>query len=104
MTRLALTLVAWMSLAAVAPASLSPRKERTTFDAEPTPRVPSAPRSAQATRPADPSEYVVTKRTEVLLDGQPCHFEDVPERASILRMEVAPDGKTVLRVFFRSQK
>jgi hypothetical protein len=49
-------------------------------------------------------EFVLTKETEVLLDGKPCKYEDIPANASILKMEVAADRKTVLRVQFRSGK
>ena len=52
--------------------------------------------------PATASEFVVTEQTEVLLDGKACRYADVPARATVLRMEVAPDGKTVLRIQFRT--
>jgi hypothetical protein len=46
----------------------------------------------------------MTNNTEVLLDGITCRYEKVPVGASILRMEVAPDRKTVIRVFFGTRK
>jgi hypothetical protein len=44
---------------------------------------------------------VVTDRTEILLDGKPCKYEAIPATASIVRMEVAADKKTVLKIHFR---
>jgi hypothetical protein len=103
MTRLTLALAAWLALVSVAPASLSPRKERLPLDPDVAP-APARQFSALAVKPSAASEYVVTELTEILLDGKPCRYEDVPEKATILRMEVAPDGKTVLRAHFRTGK
>ncbi len=60
--------------------------------------------SAGARQPAATSEYVITEKTEILLDGKPARYEAVPGTATVERMEVAPDGKTVLRVYFRAGK
>jgi hypothetical protein len=104
MTRLTFALAALICLASAAPASLAPRPDRlrSGLDALPSP----APRLAAGVReqaaPAAASEYVMTERTEVLLDGKPCRYEAVPGSATIERMEVAPDRKTVVRVYFRS--
>ncbi len=107
MTRLTLALAAWISLVSVAPASLTPRKDRSPPDPS-VPRLRPPDLAAQAPRqvagPATAPEFVVTEQTEVLLDGQPCRYEDVPARARIVRMEVAPDRKTVLRIHFRVGK
>jgi hypothetical protein len=104
MTRLTLALAALISLVSVAPATLTPRRERTPPAPESAARALGTPRPAQAAGQAGEPEYVLTDETQVLLDGKPCRFADVPERASILRMEVAPDGKTVLKILFRSSK
>jgi hypothetical protein len=108
MTRLTLALAALIGLVSVAPASLAPRRDRNALDSDAPLRAPASPRAArspaEALRPANPAEYVVTEQTEILLDGQLCRFEDVPERAIILKMEVAGDGKTVVKILFRSQK
>lgn len=48
------------------------------------------------------SEFAVTGATEVLLNGRPCQFKQIPSSASIIRMEVDADGKTILRIHFRS--
>ena len=105
MTRLTLTLAAWMTLVPMASASLTPRKE----PRWPGKDVPSAPKlPAGTSEPAagrrDPSEFVVTGRTRVLLDGKPCKYEEVPAHARIVGMEVAADRKTVLEVRFRTGK
>ena len=105
MTRLTLALAAWMALVSLAPASLTPRKQRQPADAGVLPLRALAPPSLAPGRvagPATASEFVVTEQTEVLLDGKACRYADVPARATVLRMEVAPDGKTVLRIQFRT--
>jgi hypothetical protein len=107
MTRLTLALAAWIALASAAPAVVTPRKEHRGLPGE-IPQAPAARINPLAAVPpagsVSPSEYVLTERTETLLDGKPCRFENVPEGASILRMEVAADGKTVLKVLFKSRK
>jgi hypothetical protein len=46
----------------------------------------------------------VTAETEILLDGQSCKYAEIPSQAGIVRMEVAADKKTVLKIHFRSRK
>ena len=46
----------------------------------------------------------MTDETEVLLNGTACQYKDVPDHATIVRMEVGLDRKTVLRVYFRTRK
>jgi hypothetical protein len=102
MTRLTLASAALICLVSVAPASLAPRPNRLrpSLEARPSP----LPRLATARQPAAGSEYAVTEQTEVLLNCKPCRYEAIPGNATIERMEVAPDGKTVLRVYFRTGK
>ena len=107
MTRLILTLAAWMAFVSVAWASLTPLKKLPPFGKE-VPQIPASKLSAQAPeqkagRGAEP-EFVVTHRTEVLLNGKPCKYEEIPSHASIVRMEVAVDKKTVLKIHFRTRK
>jgi hypothetical protein len=107
MTRLTFTLAAWMSLVSVASASLAPPKEFPTFgNGVPPARVAKLlPRAPERTaREASPPEFVLTDRTEYLLNGKPCRYADVPANATIVRMEVAVDKKTVLRVHFQTRK
>jgi hypothetical protein len=131
MTRLAMALALWIGIVAQTPASLTPRKDTQRLsgafatadslgrvmrgvqpqrgdrdDATSTPKSGPA-RSAQSADPPPPgtgSDYVLTTRTEVFLDGKPCKYEKVPAGASITLMEVARDHKTVLKVYFRSAK
>jgi hypothetical protein len=50
------------------------------------------------------AEFAVTNQTEVLLNGKPCKYAQVPTRASIVYMELAADKKTVLRIHFQTKK
>ncbi len=105
MTRLALALAVWISVASLGPASLAQQKEGPREDRK-APQLRDAQVPARAldlvvTR-VSPSEYVVTEETEVLLNGKPCRYQDVPEHATILRMELGWDNRTVLKVHFRA--
>jgi hypothetical protein len=109
MFRLTLVLAVWMSLVAVASASLTPRKEALPFG----PAAPSTSASkllAPAAQPAARHEananadYILTDQTEVLLNDKPCKYAEVPAHARIVQMEVAADNKTVLKVHFRTGK
>jgi hypothetical protein len=107
MTRLTLALAAWMSFVSVVSASLTPRKDPPPFGKEFV-RVQAPKLSAEALKlvveqKATP-EFVVTDQTEVLLDGKLCRYEEVPAHASIVRMEVAADKVTVLKIHFRTRK
>ena len=103
MTRLTLASAAWMILVSVASASLTPRNERPPLG-PPLPRVQAPKAAAEVMSHKATPEFKVTEQTEILLDGKACRYQDVPEQATILRMEVAPDGKTVLRIHFRARK
>jgi hypothetical protein len=48
-------------------------------------------------------QLVITDATEILLDGRPCALADVPATAVVVELAVAPDGKTLLRIGFRSR-
>ncbi len=107
MMRLTLTLAIWTGLVAVAPASLTPRKESALLGTEGTrawrstrPAVDTLGQTAtRGTRP----EYRLTNETEILLDGKPCRYEAIPANARIIRMEVGADKKTVLKILFRTR-
>jgi hypothetical protein len=107
MTRLTLALAAWIALASAAPAMVTSRQEHRGLPSEipPAPAARVSPSAAVRTAgPVNPAEYVLTEQTETVLDGKRCRFENIPDGASILRMEVAADGKTVLKVLFKSRK
>jgi|GEM_PF-6335354 len=60
-------------------------------------------RTAPQAGAADGS-FELTTETEVLLDGKPCAYKKIPKDAVILRVELEEDGKTILRIEFRSNK
>jgi hypothetical protein len=98
MSRLALALCALLGLVSPAFATLSPRRAE----------APGPISQAQAdlvpklTAQEPRAEYQVTDRTEVLLNGRPCRYQDVPGAASIILMEVSPDKTTILKIHFRA--
>jgi len=105
MIRLTLALAVWAGCVTAAPAALAPRKESLLFGKEAQHRHDAqAPRAAlavvEARSPA--SDYVVTEETEVLVNGKPCRYSEVPANATILRMELGPDSRTVFKVHFRA--
>jgi hypothetical protein len=106
MYRLMLTLAASALLTSTTHASLTPPVSSTTFgNYPPVEKSSQTVTRALATAAAKTnSEFVLTHRTEVLLDGKPCKYEEVPGHASIERMELAADKKTVVRIQFRSRK
>jgi hypothetical protein len=53
---------------------------------------------------APQSEFILTVGTAFLLNGKPCRYEEIPDYASIVQMDVAADKKTVLKIHFRTRK
>jgi hypothetical protein len=104
MIRLTLVLATWMSLFSVVSASLVPRKASSPLGKEAQVSKLSGRTLEQAAGVQDRSEFIVTERTEILLDGKPCKYADVPQQARIVLMEVAADNKTVLKIHFRTEK
>lgn len=114
MTRTTLALAAFLCLVPFAAASLAPRTNPVpSKDALPTtpkdrafsldkPAAPAAPAPAEPTE--EKPKLVVNDKTEVMLDGKTCKFADVPPGASIVNLSVAPDKKTILKIFFESKK
>jgi hypothetical protein len=108
MFRSALALLVFPCLVPQASASLAPRRELppasskdlSGFLIKAFTAAPVQGTSTQGLR----DEYTVTDQTEVILDGRPCRYKDVPPGASILRIELAPDEKTILRIHFRTRK
>src|SRR5262249_25724548 len=105
MTRLTLTLAVWISFGSLASATVTPaKKSRSLNNAVLNTLSPVGEGPELTLERRSHSEYLVTERTEILLDGKACKYEQVPAHASITRMEVAADKKTVLKIHFRSRK
>jgi hypothetical protein len=98
MSRLALVLCALLGMVSPALATLSPRR---TEAPGPIPQA-RAHLIPKLTAKEPRAEYQVTDRTEVLLNGRPCRYQDVPGTASIVLMEVSPDKTTILKIHFRA--
>jgi hypothetical protein len=99
MFRLSLAAVVALTLVSYVPAASSAKK---------TPYQPVLKAAPEQAKEADSAEshdqqYVMNAATEVLLDGQSCSYEAIPDSAVITSMEVAPDRRTIVRVFFRSK-
>jgi hypothetical protein len=99
MDRVILATAVFFSLISTATAALSPRKDE--------PRPAGAlflHRTEKPTPPGQVGQFRITRSTEILLNGRPCRYEDVPTHATVIRLEVEPDGKTAIRVHFRTRK
>jgi hypothetical protein len=107
MTRLTLALAVWIGFFSAAPASLTPPREPLRLSDEVF-RAGVGKLSAVSLRPEAGrktlGEFAVTEQTEVLLDGKPCPYAEVPATAVIIKMEVAEDKITVLKIHFRTRK
>lgn len=99
-TRTVGLLVAVLGLAQAAGAGVSAPNDRFPRPESLTIRQASSPSPTVA--PDGP--LTLTPKTEVLVNGKPCAYRDVPQGASILRVEVAEDRTTILRIEFRVRK
>jgi hypothetical protein len=97
MIRSVLVLLLSLTFLPLATASFSRRKPRDIKRAIPA-------KALESFRPAPPSnEYRLTATTEVLLDGRPCRYEDVPDGATIIRLETATNlSKEIVKIHFQS--
>lgn len=99
MMRWMLVLFAFVTVLSPTFASLS-RKQR--------PDVPRGlpPKAIQSlARVPSGDEFRLTATTEVLLDGRPCRYEDVPDGATILLLETATnESKEILKIHFRTKR
>ena len=79
---------------------LSPGYAQSPFD--------QSPRPAAAARVADWSEpqmrILITEKTVIFLDGQPCRYDRVPRGAVITFAELDSDRETVLSIHYRSPR
>ena len=49
--------------------------------------------------------YRITEKTEVMLNGRKCRYEEVPSSARIILMEIDSDeSKVILRIHFQDRK
>ncbi len=105
MNRLTLALAVWMGAASLGSASLTPRKDTEKWSKElaQTVKITALAKETVVEEPSS-SEFTVSEQTEILLNGKPCHYTRIPANAAILRMEVAPDRKTAVRIYFRTRK
>jgi hypothetical protein len=98
MTRLTIALVTSFLGLSMAHASLSSVKERSPFDKLP----PPAPKAEAA--PEQDGGLAISDDTEVKLDGKLCKYEDIPESAEVILVELAKDKKSVLKLHFRTKQ
>jgi hypothetical protein len=64
-------------------------------------KIASAPPRREA---AKKQPFAITNGTEVRLDGRSCKFQDVPSTATIASLELEADGKTVMKLYFKSKQ
>jgi hypothetical protein len=105
-TRLLLTLAITIGFVPAVLGAVSLKKDRSVLDPESTDVAArlSSLNLSQAAGPASKSDYVMTDRTEVFVDGQPCAYERVPPQARIVKIDVAANQRTVLKIYFKTQK
>src|SRR5437016_7075696 len=48
--------------------------------------------------------FIITDDTEVRVDGRPCKYENLPQGAEVILVDVAKDKKTIRKIHFRSKK
>jgi len=61
--------------------------------------------SCLSTAAAKDDAFRITEKTEVLLDGRPCRYDQVPDGALILLLEiVSNESKEIARIHFRSPR
>jgi hypothetical protein len=107
MARVTLVLLSLFCFLSPASASLTPHPDSAVRGREvPASLVQSLPPglAQAAVAPSPKDQYQITEQTEVTLDGRACRYADVPGSAGILKMEVAADGTTVLKIHFRSRR
>lgn len=110
MVRLTVGLGVWLIMASLSMAgAVSPVKSAPTLgDRLPSDslvRLVQGPAdSTTRAQPAKKDSFVITDQTEIQVDGKPCRYGEVPTGAAIVLLEVAADGRTVMKVHFRTGK
>lgn len=104
---LALALLCLAQSVALAAVTTSPPRTKTTkttdLDRPARKQATSTPATTTtpATVPAD--ELELTLRSEVRLNGQLIDYKAIPQTAVITYVELAPNGRTILKIHFRSR-
>lgn len=98
MLRLAVSLLAVAFVSTSSYASPSPRPKTPLSERMLRAAVVSKPTSVESS-PA--RSFEITDKTEVLLDGKPCAYDQVPRTAVITYLEIARDKKLALKIHFR---
>ena len=62
------------------------------------------PKAAPAPAADSGPQLELTADTQVYLDGKPCALKDVPSTATVSRVDVAKDRKSIVRIEFTSKK
>jgi hypothetical protein len=105
MARLTGALVAGLCLVSSASATTTPNKNLPRIRPSVEAVRPAPPPAAAAPAPAGAAgEFALTADSEVRVNGRRCEYKDVPAGATIVRIEVAPDRKTIVRIEFRTAK
>jgi hypothetical protein len=107
MTRLLLAMALVLSTLPPARASLSQPRDRSGSDrtlSAGLARAFSTPLGRPASGPSGREEFRLTEDSEILLDGRPCSYKDVPGNVSITHMELGADKKTILKIHFRTRR
>ncbi|WP_439620560.1 hypothetical protein [Gemmata sp.] len=98
MTRLIVASALLLTSASSAPASLAARTSAVPLDDLRFP-VRSLP-VGTVPLPAPPPQVDVSGDTQVLLNGRRVEFREVPSAATVERVVLAADGKTIVRIEF----
>lgn len=104
MTRPVGAAAALLSLASSALGTLDRPKRAVRTDATTRLAVASRPNPPEAVEVVPPAEVGLTEHTEVVLDGRPCRYRDIPPTAVVARMTLAADGRTVMKIEFRTRR
>ena len=97
-------MVRWLSAVALAAASLpalaaaSPGNRQATESPPPVRKAPPDKTAAAGDR----DQFDLDRESEVLLDGRPSRYQDIPPDAVIQRMEVTREG-VIVRIHFRTR-
>lgn len=101
MTRATATLIVSLYFVTPVPASLDSTRTTLRWDSV-RQLMPKSGLSGTEAIPA-PAEASITSETEVVLDGRACSYKDVPRTAAVTKVILSTDGRTIIRIDFRSR-